>query len=183
VSKIEEILAAHGVTEGAKEIEAELMESYRSIDELSAKKARIEQLEAENGDLREQVGRLSDTSETEALKKRVAEYEAAEADRAEKEAEKRAREEFRAGFDEAVGGKKFANSFTRDSIFEQAFGRHKAFPDLSAKDILDGITSGADGVWANPQADPKRMPRNEGGAAEGDASMKTFVNQLLHGKE
>lgn len=184
MSKLTDILATAGVGgDAAEKAEAAILESYRSREETEAKAERIRQLEAEVADYREQVEKLSDSSETDALREKVAEYEKADAERKAAEEEEAARAAFREEFDGVIGGRRFVNQRTEDSVFEDAFRERAEHPDESAEDIVGGLVSG-DGIFANPQQDVAKMPvPTDTETNSDDMEQRRFVSALFRSKE
>ena len=180
MSKISEILEAAGLTgEKAAEAERSILEGYRSKEETDKAKARASELESRVEELTAEVGKLSDTSEADELRRRVADYERADEERKSAEAEEKARAEFRKAFDGVVGERMFANEYTAKAVFEAAYAKHKAFPDADPREIVDGLTKG-DGVFANPQRDPVRQPVPQGGeSAEGGSGWLELGSRLF----
>lgn len=182
MSKLTDILTGAGLTgEAVQEAERAILESYRSREETEAKAERIKSLEAEVADYREQVAKLSDTSETDELREKVAAYEKADEERRAAEAERQAREEFREGFDRAVGGRRFANDRTERSVFEDAFKEHVEHPGRSTEEIVDELTGG-DGIFANPQRQTvgAALPVDGEGRSADDIEQRQFIASLFH---
>lgn len=169
----------------AKTVEKAVLESYRTIEELNGKAAKLEaatarisELEAQAGELGKQLKALdsekgASAEAIEALKAKVAEYEKAEADRKAKQEADEREAKFREAFDEAVGNRKFANDFVRDSIFRKSIEEREADPVKGYGDIIAELTKDVPGVWENPQTDPKNLPRpGEGGGEAGTEKPK-----------
>ena len=55
-----------------------------------------------------------------------------------------------------------------------AFEKAKANPDMEAKAILDSVTVDEDGIWANPQRDPKKMPGANDGGGSNNTPIQSF---------
>ena len=182
MSRIAEVLEAAGLgQDAARAAEESILRDYRSKEETDKKAERIRALEDEVAGYREQVeGLRADGAEVEALKAKVAEHERADAERREREAAEQARERFRAEFDAAVGGRKFANEYTAESVFEKAYEQHGRYPDADTKEIVDKLTGG-DGVFADPRRDPARQPMPSGDAKDEDGAFAGFVSKLLKG--
>lgn len=157
---IKAILAEHELSDDARaSIEKAVVENYRSIEEVEKRRARISELEAQNTELSEQVKALEgDGEQLEALRKQVADFEAAETARKEAEAEKAKRDSFRSVFDAAVGEREFANQLVADTVFERVYKACQSDAGTGAKDALEAAVKDADGIWKNPQQDPKKMP-------------------------
>lgn len=185
MSKLTEILAKAGVSgDAVSEAEKAILESYRSREETEAKAARIKELEAEVADYRAQVEQLSDTTETDALRQKVAEYEKADEERKAAEEEKAARASFREEFDKALDGRKFVNARTERSIFEDAYATHQAQPSQSAESIVSELVA-EDNVFANPQTDAAKMPvpSDETNRSSDDKEQRQFIADLFRAKE
>lgn len=170
----------------AKAVEKAVLESYRTIEELNGKSAkldaanaRVSELEAQAGELSKQLKALdsekgASAEAIDALKAKVAEYEQAEADRKAKQEADEREAKFREAFDAAVGDRKFANDFVRDSIFQRSIKAREADPVKGYGDIIAELTKDVPGVWENPQADPKNLPRPGEGGGEAGTSKPTF---------
>lgn len=182
MSRITEVLEAAGLDHGkAAEAERSILEGYRSKEETDKAKARVEELEAQNAELASKVKGLTDSDETEALKAKIAEFEKADGERRAKDAEDKAKAEFKEAFDKAVGERKFANSFTAKAVFSEAWEKHRQFPETSTDEIVGQLTSG-DGVFAAAQRDPARQPVPRG-AESGEkgvpGSQEEFLSRLF----
>lgn len=175
---IEQILGDHGLTDAqVEEISKAVHEGYVTRNEVEEKKARIQTLTEQVAQLSEQAKALDGTAEEMArLKAKVQEYEETEAARAKAEEERRGRDEFRAQFDEALQGRSFANSPTYDAILSKAWETRSANPDMGVDAILEAVTAGQEGLWANPQADPRKMPRP---TADTAADNRAFLSKLF----
>lgn len=160
---IKAILEGLEIPDDAKQtIVKEVGENYRTINEVNSKAERIKELEAANKDLTETItGLEGNGEELEALKSKVAEFEQAEADRKRKAEEQAKRESFRSVFDAAVGDKEFANDLIRDTVFEKVYATCSQSSGLGASDVLDKTVENMEGVWKNPQTDPKSMPSGD----------------------
>ena len=183
VKDIRAILAEHDLDDAtAKAIEKAVGENYRTIAEAQQKADRIKELEKANGELSDQVKALEgDGEQLQTLRDKVAEYEKAEADRkaAQEEADKR--DSFRALFDAALGEREFANDLMRDTVFEKAYQQCQSV-GTGAADAIEAVTRDVDGVWRNPQQDPKRMPGANDISSkkpDEDAEMKAFAAKLF----
>lgn len=189
--KIAEILQAHGVEvsdETLQAIETEHKENFRSIEETKNKDEKIKAKDAEIESLNGQLKELNDKAaalegsgeELEALKTQLAELQA-EADKRkadEKEAAKRA--SFEEVFNTAVGDRQFVNSMTRDAIFSAAYDASGQQVGVSAADLITQLTDGKEGIWANPQTDPKKMPDPSTVKGEQNAQEKSDTRMLLN---
>lgn len=166
---IQDILKAQGIEvteEQMKAIKNGVLENYRSKAETEAKAAKVKELETQlekaNAAL-ESASKVdpAKSEEIEALKTQIAEYEKAETERKTKEAETASRSDFKAKFDAEIGAKKFVSKVVGDAIFNAAYTTAKANPDMSIADVLKTATGDDKGIFANPQADPEKMPMGE----------------------
>lgn len=175
---IEQILGEYQLTaEQREEIAKAVHEGYVTRNEVEEKRARISSLTEQVQALSEQAKALDGTAEqVRELRERVEAYERAEADRAKAEEEAKGRAEFAAQFEAALNGRTFANQLTHDAILERAYQRHAANPDMGADAILAAVTDGADGLWANPKADPRKMPLP---ATDKAAESRAFLSKLF----
>lgn len=180
---IKAILAEAGIeAEVADKVAAEVKANYRTVAEWQKKVDRIAELEQSNADLAEAAAAVEGTSqEVEALKAKLKGMEEAETARKAAEAESKKRDDFRKSFDEALGGRKFANGIVEESVFDKAYAHCTANAGSSAKDAIEALTKDAEGVWVNPQHDPRRMPTNEQlSTSRGkDAQTKSFLDALF----
>ncbi len=182
MDNIKDILKANGVElddEKLKAIEKATLENYRTKAELDGKAQKVSDLEAQLAKANEaleaaQKADPAKTEEFEAMQKQLAEYKKADEERQAKDAEGKAKEEFKAKFDTAVGERKFANSIVQNAIFTAAFEKAKANPDMEAKAILDSVTVDEDGIWANPHRDPKKMPGANDGGGSNNTPIQSF---------
>lgn len=183
MSKLHDILTGAGLDPAkADEAERSILEGWRSKEETEKKAQRIAELESQVKDYAEQVAKMGDTSETEALKAKVAEYEKADEERKAKDARDAKRAEFRKEFDAAVGDRKFANEMTAEAVFEKALAKREQFPETGTEEIVKQLTVG-DGVFANPQRDPARQPMPTGSAGKGgEAGWAAFADALFDSK-
>lgn len=182
---IKAILAEHDLDDAtAKAIEKAVGENYRTIAEAQQKADRIKELERANGDLADQVKALEgDGEQLQTLRDKVSEYEKAEADRKAAQEEAERRDSFRALFDVALGDREFANDLMRDTVFEKAYQQCQSV-GTGAKDAIEAVTRDVDGVWRNPQQDPKRMPGANDISTkkpDGEVAKRAFAAQLFGG--
>lgn len=155
--------------EKAKTVEKAVLESYRTIEELNGKAAKLEaatarisELEAQAGELGKQLKALdsekgASSEAIEALKAKVAEYEKADADRKAKEKDDAERAAFEELFAAALNGKTFSSELLADAVRDKSLAMHRENPAMGISDIIAKVTEGQD-VWANPQREPKKMP-------------------------
>lgn len=170
--------------EQREEIASAVNENYRTIDELSKKKKRIDELEKLNGELSESIGKLeADGEEIEALRDKVAKFESDEAERKASEQEAAKRDSFRTVFDAAVNGREFANDLIRETVFEKVYSRCAIESGLGAKEALDAVTKDCNGIWTNPQQPAKPLPgasdMNGGKPAKGEEKAKQEIKAFL----
>lgn len=153
--------------EKARQVDEAVRENYKTIAEFDQKmgkmgeaQKRIEELEAEIAKRDEAIQGMSGTAEElESYKQQVADYQKRDAEAKAKAEEEAKRESFRTMFDEALGGRKFANDIMAQAIFDKAYNG-VANADVNAcKAYVDSLTAEMPGVWSNPQADPKKMPK------------------------
>lgn len=184
---IKAILSEYEIpAETASAIAEQVRANYRTVAEWTKKVDRIAELEQANAELTEAASRLEGTDEEiTALKARVKSYEDAEAERKASEELAKRKAEFRKSFDEATGGKKFANGIVEEAVFERAYAHCAANAGASAKDALDLAIEGVDNVWVNPQHDPHSMPSDDQintGRKSAEHQRKSFADQLFGGK-
>lgn len=182
---IRSILAEHDIDEAtAKAIEKAVVENYRTKAETDAKAERIKALEEQNKALADQVGQLEgDGEQLEALRKQVADYEQAEKERKEAAEEAAKRESFRTLFDAALGDREFANDLVRETVFDRAYAECQSV-GTGVDKAIEAVTRDVDGVWKNPQRDPKRMPGANDVSSkkpDGEAAKKAFAASLFGG--
>lgn len=166
MENIKEILAKYSdvLTEGQRgEIEAAVVKNYRTVTEVEKKTSRIAELEAQNAELSESVGALEANAESvEELRQKVKDMEDAESQRKAKADEDAKRDSFRTKFDAAITGKEFANDLIRDTVFESVYAECSKGDGVGISEAIEAVTKDKDGVWKNPQRDPKALP-NPGG--------------------
>nr|DAM29468.1 MAG TPA: hypothetical protein [Caudoviricetes sp.] len=162
------------------ELEKSVLENYRTVAEVENKQSRISWLEGQLATANEALeaaknADVTNADEVQAMRDKIAAYEAADEERKAQTEEEKARQEFEERFRSAVGDKKFANDIVRSAVSDKAYSVAKANPDMDLSAILGGIVGDSDGVWLNPQQDPKKMPgASENGGAK--AGMQSIQN-------
>ena len=162
------------------ELEKAVLENYRTVAEVENKQSRISDLEGQLATANEALeaaknADVTNADEVQAMREKIAAYEAADEERKAHTEEEKARQEFEERFQSAVGEKKFANDIVRSAVSDKAYAVAKANPDMDLSAILGGIVGDSDGVWLNPQQDPKKMPgAGENGGAK--AGMQSIQN-------
>lgn len=139
--EIKSILAKHG--DYIKTEKEKIENEYKS--QLEDNKTTISELKA-------QIEKAPKSDEMENLKTKIAEYEKQNADR---EARQKAEEEDNIlinNINSVLGDKKFVNDYTKNSIINEVKTalKDKANIGKSAKDLLEEITNGKDGIFVNP---------------------------------
>lgn len=169
----------------AKAVEKAVLESYRTIEELNGKSAKLDAANARISELEEQAGELSkqlkaldsekgaSAEAIDALKAKVAEYEQAEADRKSKEKDAAERAAFDELFKAALEGKTFSSDLLAGAVRDKAFAMHRENPAMGVSDIIAKVTEGQD-VWSNPQRDPKMMPNPGSNGAGSSLGIETI---------
>lgn len=163
------------------ELEKAVLENYRTLSEVENKQSRISELEGQLATANEALeaaknADVTNADEVQAMREKIAAYEAADEERKAQTDEEKARQEFEERFRIAVGDKKFANDIVRSAVSDKAYAVAKANPDMDLSAILGGIVGDSDGVWLNPQQDPKKMPGagENGGAKSGMQSIQNI---------
>lgn len=162
------------------ELEKAVLENYRTVAEVENKQSRISDLEGQLATANEALeaaknADVTNADEVQAMREKIAAYEAADDERKAQTEEEKARKEFEERFQSAVGDKKFANDIVRSAVSDKAYAVAKANPDMDLSAILGGIVGDSDGVWLNPQQDVKKMPAaSENGGAK--AGMQSIQN-------
>lgn len=158
-------------------------ENYKTVEEWQKKQARISELEEQNKALSESIGNLeAESEEVRSLRDQVAKFEADEKQRQADEEAQAKRNSFMDVFDAAVGDREFANGIIRESVFDKVYDQCSNGTGIGAKEALEAITKDADGIWKNPQNDPRMMPdptqlsTNEPKAKSG---LQKMANQLF----
>lgn len=115
-------------------------------------KSQLEENKTTIDDLKAQIDKAPKSDEMESLKTRIAEYEQKEADRTAMEKAKAEEEILNKNIQEAFGDKTFVNEFTKNAIMNEIKTALKDSANLgkSAKDLFEQITTGKDGIFANP---------------------------------
>lgn len=161
-----------------KKLEEGVRENYITRPELEEKTKRIEALTKQVEELSTQAKGIEDANEqVTALQAKVKEFEEAEAQRQADETERKARAKFSEEFAEVVGERKFSNELTKASVMDKAYEKQTANPDMKLSEILTSITDSIEGVWANPQADPRKMPKPSGKDTQADTA--DYVRKLF----
>lgn len=183
MKNIEDIIKELGIElDEAKlgELEKAVLENYRTVAEVENKQSRISELEGQLATANDALeaaknADVTNADEVQAMREKIAAYEAADEERKAHTEEEKARQEFDEKFRSAVGEKKFANDIVRSAVSEKAYAVAKANPDMDLSAILGGIVGDSDGVWMNPQQDVKKMPAaSENGGAK--AGMQSIQN-------
>lgn len=184
---IEAILREHLPEAERDKTEAILREfhqNYKAVEDYNRLREKITRLER-------QVDELSNAAtndyeaERDELLSRLAEYQRQD----EAEAERASYELFERSFDEAVGNMaagerkgrfEFANPLVANAVFHACHDACAADASLSVEAALSMVTRNMDGVWANPQRDPRFMPANDlkGNAGE-TSTRRRFLNQFF----
>lgn len=182
---IKAILAKHAdeLSDETKEVISKaVLQNYRTIDEVEKKTERIKELEGTNKELTEKVGELEgDSDKITELQAVVDEFKAKEKQRKEADEENQRRETFRESFDKSLGERKFINDLMRDTVFDKVYKLCGEDSSIGVKEAIENVTKDVDGVWANPQQDPRKMPGTgiEKKTPEPSASKKIFAKQLF----
>lgn len=160
--------------------------NYKTVAEYAKKVDRISELEEQAAEVSEKASRLEgDSRELEELRAQLKAREDAEAARKAEEAAAAKREQFKAAFDEALAGREFANPIVAETVFARAYDACSAEAGKSAGSAIDELVKDMDGVWVNPQRDPKMMPTLEqvssAKASGEDNAKKTFASMLFSG--
>lgn len=182
MDNIKDILKANGVElddEKLKAIEKATLENYRTKAETDAKTQKVADLEAQLAKANEalEAAQSADPKKAEEYKKmqeQLQEYKKADEERKAKDAESAAQAEFEEKFQKELGDKKFANSIVAKAIKTAAYEKSKANPDMKLADVLASVTEDADGIWANPQRDPKKMPGANDGGGSGNSPIQSL---------
>lgn len=166
----------------------EVLENYKSINEVEAKTEKIKELEKETSELREQIENAQGSEEEiQRLKATVEEYKAAEEKRNADEKEKANRDSFSTVFEASLDGKEFANDLLKETVFEKVYGMCKEASGLGAKEAIESVTKDIPGVWVNPQTDPRKMPsagQLDSKQLDGASEKRDFVRSFFgSGKE
>ena len=152
----------------ADKIVAEVRANYVTVAERDEKVKRAETYKQQVDELAAKVAELEASDETQALRDKLAEFEAAEAKRLEDERAAKARKGYEDEFDKALNGREFVNGRTRDSVLAEAIAKREANPDMGMDAVLEGITKDADGLFANPQTQHDKQPARPRVAASKD---------------
>lgn len=184
---IRTILSEHaeGISDEAKaEIEKAVKANYKTVAEWEKKTTRIATLEEQVNELSAKVAETGDAEKKiQEMQTALNGYKAADEQRKAEEEKAAKRNEFSAKFNEAVEGREFANEIVRQSVFDQAFTRCEQESGLGAKDAIEAIIAEQQGIWANPQTDPRKMPSKDQLTASRDNEQeKRNFASLLFGK-
>lgn len=185
MQNVREILSAHidGLDDAkAQQIEAAVLENYRTIGEVEAKGKAVDKLKARVAELEQAIAERDETiqsmtgdgEELAKLKETVSEYQRAEKERAEAQAKAEREAKFREAFDAAVGERKFANELVREALLHKSMEAREADPVKGYAEIIDELTKDMNGIWQNAQTDPNNLPAGGTGDTEGDGEGPTF---------
>ena len=160
--------------------------NYKTVAEYVKKTDRISELESQVQSIGEKAEKLEgDAKEIEELREQLAAAKKAEADRkAEAEREEKL-SNFRKSFDDALNGREFANSIVAETVFQKAYEACNADAAKGADAAIAELTKDMEGVWVNPQRDPRMMPTFEqvssAKASDVDTAKKSFASMLFGG--
>lgn len=180
LQNIEEILKANNIEgDAATAIAKAVGENYKTVAEVEQKAKKLTEtqaaLETANKAL-DEAKKAAESADVDGLKAKIAEYEEAAKKRTEADEEAKKRAAFDEEFGKALGKKAFANSVVKEAVTEKAYTLRKANDDMPIADILKLAAPDEAGIWANPQADPHKMPGADGAAA--GVSPITSLDQL-----
>lgn len=182
---IEAILREHLPEAERDKTEAILREfhqNYKAVEDYNRLKEKIASLEQQAEGLTNAATNDYE-AERDALLSRLAEYQRQD----EVEAEKASYELFERSFDEAVGNMRagarkgrfeFANPIVANAVFHACHDACAADASLSVEAALDMVTRNMDGVWINPQRDPRFMPGEALGGGEANENRR-FLNEFF----
>lgn len=163
------------------DLDKAVLENYRTVAEVENKQSRISELEQQLATANEALeaaknADVSNADEVQAMRDKIAAYEAADEERKAQTEEEKARQEFDEKFGKAAGDKKFVNDIVRGAVADKAYAIAKANPDMDVAAILGGIVGDAEGVWQNPQQTVKKMPAasGNGGSAAGTQTIQNI---------
>lgn len=163
------------------DLDKAVLENYRTVAEVENKQSRISELEQQLATANEALeaaknADVSNADEVQAMRDKIAAYEAADEERKAQTEEEKARKEFDEKFGKAVGDKKFVNDIVRGAVADKTYAIAKANPDMDVAAILGGVVGDAEGVWQNPQQTVKRMPAasGNGGSAAGTQTIQNI---------
>lgn len=163
------------------DLEKSVLENYRTVAEVENKQSRISELEQQLATANEALeaaknADVSNADEVQAMRDKIAAYEAADEERKAQTEEEKARQEFDEKFSKAVGDKKFVNDIVRGAVADKAYAIAKANPDMDVAAILGGVVGDAEGVWQNPQQTVNKMPAasGNGGSAAGTQTIQNI---------
>lgn len=163
------------------ELEKVVLENYRTVAEVENKQSRISELEGQLATANEALeaaknADMTNADEVQAMREKIAAYEAADEERKAQTEEEKARQEFEERFGKAVGDKQFVNDIVRGAVADKAYVIAKANPDMDLSAILGGIVGDAEGVWQNPQQTVKKMPAaiGNGGSMAGTQTIQNI---------
>lgn len=184
VKNIKDIIGELGIElDEAKlgDLDKAVLENYRTVAEVENKQSRISELEQQLATANEALeaaknADVSNADEVQAMRDKIAAYEAADEERKAQTEEEKARQEFDEKFGKAAGDKKFVNDIVRGAVADKAYAIAKANPDMDVAAILGGIVGDAEGVWQNPQQTVKKMPAasGNGGSAAGTQTIQNI---------
>lgn len=164
-----------------EDLEKAVLENYRTVAEVENKQSRISDLEGQLATANEALeaaknADVTNADEVQAMREKIAAYEAADEERKAQTEEEKARQEFDEKFGKAVGDKQFVNDIVRGAVADKAYAIAKANPDMDLSAILGGIVGDAEGIWQNPQQTVKKMPAasGNGGSAAGMQSIQNI---------
>ena len=184
MKNIKDIIGELGIEldeEKLGDLEKSVLENYRTVAEVENKQSRISELEQQLATANEALeaaknADVSNADEVQAMRDKIAAYEAADEKRKAQTEEEKARQEFDEKFGKAVGDKKFVNDIVRGAVADKTYAIAKANPDMDVAAILGGVVGDAEGVWQNPQQTINKMPAasGNGGSAAGTQTIQNI---------
>lgn len=185
------ILAELGVdvpSEKEGDLKKAMNENYRTIADYNNQKEKLDNAVRASNDKDATIDDLNtklkdaDASEAtiQAMQKTIDDYKTADENRKAQEAAEAKQRAFDPKFTEALGDRKFSNTFTEEAVKAKAFEISAANPAMSVSQIIDDLTKDTEGVFSNPnRPNPNQLPKpNGGGSGKLDIRTREDVQKL-----
>lgn len=154
--------------------EKEFIESYKTINDYTKQKEKLEKVQADFDEAKAQADKLNEdikkmdiegSKETiEALQKKVKEYEETEKSRKENEEKEKADKEMTEKITAIFGDKKFTSDYVRNGIVADIKSQFAKDNTKGLEKIFEELTKDKDGIFVNEQSENLKLPPIGGGS-------------------
>lgn len=172
--------------ESGKDIQKE-KDKYADLEKsVESKDSTIAEKDKTIKELNDKISKMDDSdTKVKELQETIDQYEKAEKERKDKEAEQEAEASLRANFEEVVKDKNFVNDYTKESIFNevktllaQAENKGKGITD-----IFNSLTKDKEGIFASSKPTAKFGSQGGNDKAEGEETTADYIRNALFGNK